>query len=40
MSAWGLASKVVLFLVQYVTMRTIGRRRATAAMAPSQPLAT
>jgi intracellular septation protein len=33
MSIWGIASKVVLFLVQYVTMRTIGVRRARAAMA-------
>jgi intracellular septation protein len=27
MSIWGIASKVVLFLIQYVTMRTIGVRR-------------
>jgi intracellular septation protein A len=33
MSAWGLASKIVLFLVQYVTMRTIGQRRGRAAAA-------
>jgi intracellular septation protein A len=33
MSIWGIASKVVLFLIQYVTMRTIGVRRARAAMA-------
>lgn len=33
MSVWGLASKVVLFLVQYGTMRTIGVRRARRAMA-------
>lgn len=33
MSVWGLASKVVLFLVQYGTMRTIGARRARRAMA-------
>ena len=25
MSIWGIASKVVLFLMQYATMRTIGR---------------
>ena len=31
MSIWGIASKVVLFLIQYATMTTIGRRRATAA---------
>lgn len=33
MSIWGIASKVVLFLIQYITMRTIGVRRARAAMA-------
>ncbi|WP_422002974.1 inner membrane-spanning protein YciB [Reyranella sp.] len=33
MSAWGIASKVVLFLVQYATMRLIGRRRALATAA-------
>jgi intracellular septation protein A len=33
MSAWGLASKVALFLVQFVTMRTVAVRRARAAMA-------
>lgn len=27
MSAWGIASKIALFLVQYATMRAIGRRR-------------
>lgn len=32
MSIWGLASKVVLFAVQFVTMRAIGVRRARAAM--------
>jgi len=26
-SAWGIASKAALFLIQYITMRTIGRRR-------------
>jgi intracellular septation protein len=31
MSMWGIASKVALFLVQYTTMRAIGRRRAPAA---------
>jgi intracellular septation protein len=33
MSVWGLASKVALFLIQYVTMTMIGRRRAATAMA-------
>jgi intracellular septation protein A len=33
MSVWGLASKIVLFLVQYATMRTTGVRRARRAMA-------
>ena len=33
MSAWGLASKVALFLIQFVTMRTVAVRRARAAMA-------
>jgi len=33
MSGWGLASKIGLFLIQYVTMVTIGRRRAAAALA-------
>jgi hypothetical protein len=31
MSIWGIASKVALFLIQYATMRLVGRRRATAA---------
>ena len=31
MSIWGIASKVALFLIQYGTMRLIGRRRALAA---------
>jgi len=31
MSAWGLASKIGLFLIQYATMTAIGRRRAAAA---------
>ena len=31
MSMWGIASKVALFLVQYTTMRAIGRRRAAPA---------
>ena len=35
MSIWGIASKVMLFLIQYVTMRVIGvrRGRATASAA-------
>ena len=36
MSIWGIASKAVLFLIGYVTMRTIGRRRRRAQMAPAQ----
>ena len=35
MSIWGIASKVVLFLVQFVTMRTIGVRRGRRAAAAS-----
>ena len=35
MSAWGIASKITLFLIQYATMRLIGRRRAMAAAAAS-----
>ena len=31
MSAWGIASKAGLFLVQYATMRMIGRRRRALA---------
>ena len=30
MSVWGIASKVALFLIQYVTMRAIARRRVAA----------
>ena len=30
MSSWGIASKIGLFLVQYATMRLVGRRRALA----------
>jgi intracellular septation protein A len=33
MSIWGIASKVVLFLIQYVSMRTIGMRRGRRAAA-------
>lgn len=34
MSAWGIASKIGLFLIQYAAMTAVGRRRARAA-APS-----
>jgi intracellular septation protein len=34
MSVWGLASKAALFLIQFATMRTVGRRRMRAAQAP------
>ena len=41
MSIWGIASKVVLFLVQYVNMRWIGERRGRrAAAAQAQTAAT
>ena len=33
MSAWGLFSKIGLFLIQYVTMRAVGTRRGRAAAA-------
>jgi intracellular septation protein len=33
MSAWGIASKIGLFLVQYAVMTMVGRRRAAAASA-------
>jgi intracellular septation protein len=33
MSAWGLASKIGLFLIQYATMRLIGRRRRRTGLA-------
>ena len=32
-AAWGIASKVVLFFVQYATMRLVGTRRARTAAA-------
>ena len=35
MSIWGIASKLVLFLIQYATMRTIGVRRGRAMAAAS-----
>ena len=40
MSIWGIASKVALFLIQYVTMRTIGTRRGRAAAAASASAST
>ncbi|MFO1160095.1 MAG: septation protein IspZ [Reyranellaceae bacterium] len=40
MSIWGIASKVALFLIQYATMTTIGRRRAAAATARGASPAT
>jgi len=40
MSAWGIASKVGLFLIQYATMTAIGRRRAAAAGMASGERAT
>jgi len=40
MSIWGIASKVVLFLIQYATMRTIGVRRGRAMAAASASTAT
>ena len=40
MSIWGIASKVALFLIQYVTMRTIGMRRGRAAAAASVSAST
>lgn len=36
MSAWALASKLVLFLIQYTVMRVITRRRVRAGMALAQ----
>jgi|SRR5450432_290921 intracellular septation protein len=33
MSAWGIASKIGLFLIQYATMNVVGRRRARTATA-------
>ncbi len=35
MSIYGIASKLLLFLIGFVTMRTIGRRRRRAQMAPA-----
>ncbi|MFI4998236.1 MAG: inner membrane-spanning protein YciB [Reyranellales bacterium] len=35
MSAWGLASKIGLFLIQYATMVAVGRRRAAAGASAS-----
>ena len=38
MSIWGIASKAVLFLIQYATMTMIGRRRAAARGAKPIPI--
>jgi intracellular septation protein len=38
MSLYGIVSKVLLFLIGFVTMRTIGRRRHRAQMAPAPAL--
>ena len=35
MSIYGIVSKALLFLIGYATMRTIGRRRRLAQMAPA-----
>jgi intracellular septation protein A len=41
MSVWGIASKIVLFLIQYATMTMIGRRRGrAAAVSATRELAT
>ncbi len=40
MSVWGLASKVTLFLVQYVIMRTVGVRRARRMITAANAAAT
>lgn len=40
MSIWGIASKVALFLIQYVTMRAIGMQRGRAAAAASVSAST
>jgi hypothetical protein len=37
MSAWGVASKAVLFLISYATMRSIGVRRHRVQSAPALP---
>jgi intracellular septation protein len=37
MSVWAVASKVVLFLISYATMRYIGIRRHRAQMSPALP---
>lgn len=36
MSVWGIASKVALFAIQFAIMRTVGVRRARAAMAAAK----
>lgn len=40
MSIWGIASKVALFLIQYVIMRAIGVRRGRRAAAAASVLAS
>jgi len=40
MSIWGIASKVALFLIQYVTMRAIGMRRGRRAAATAASAST
>ena len=37
MSAWGIASKIGLFLVQYAVMTAVGKRRAAAAAPTGRP---
>ena len=37
LSAWGIVSKIALFLIQFATMRTIGRRRKTTLLATRSP---
>lgn len=34
LSAWGIASKIALFLIQYATMRMLGRRRQQGRAVP------
>jgi intracellular septation protein A len=38
MSSWGLFSKIGLFLIQYVTMNVIGRRRAARLAVVTAPI--
>jgi hypothetical protein len=39
-SAWGIASKIGLFLVQYGAMNAIGKRRAAAAATTTKLVTT